>query len=276
MPIYAVRLFYLGTHYHGSQYQPGLDTVQGRLIEAVAQWEGLPHDTKTVRFSGRTDRGVHSLGQLVTIETNTPLNLNEVNRHLPQDIVLWAHTQVDDLFNPRHNALLRHYRYYLPAEDASLSLSLMKKAAQELVGTNNYIQLSKPNGDRTTYATLLDISISRKRNVVCFDVYGTNFLWKQVRKMVTLLSNIGNGQIEPELSRELVECTWKPPGGIRPAPEEGLVLIEVMVNFNIKPNRYALNRVRKCLNHRLGFFSRTLIALNGLTNDVQSYRYPFY
>ncbi|TFF87044.1 tRNA pseudouridine(38-40) synthase TruA [Candidatus Thorarchaeota archaeon] len=276
MPLYAVRLFYLGTNYHGSQFQPGLDTVQGRLIDAVSRWEGVKHDTKSVRFSGRTDRGVHSLGQLVTVRTNTPLDIDQVNRHLPQDVTLWAYTRISESFNPRHNVLLRHYRYYLETEDTSPSLPLMRQAAQKLVGTNNYSLLSKPDSDRTAYATLPDISLTRNGSVIIFDVYGTNFLWKQVRKIVSLLNSIGNGEIEPQRAEQVIARGWKPPGGIRPAPEEGLILMEVIVNFSFRTSRHAINRIRKLLNHKIGFLTRTLVTMTGLTNDVSFYQYPFY
>jgi tRNA pseudouridine38-40 synthase len=276
MPFYAVRLFYLGTNYHGSQYQPGLETIQGQLIEALNGWDDSPHDTKSIRFSGRTDKGVHSLGQIVTIKTSKPLDVNQVNRLLPDDIAIWAHVEIKSEFNPRHHVLLRHYRYYLPTENKSSKLSLMRQAAQNLVGTNSYHYLSKPDSNRTTYATLLDVSLSKCRDAIVFDVYGTNFLWKQVRKMVTLLLSIGKGEMISEKSQEVVQGTWTPPGGIRPASEEGLILMEVVVNFDFVPNKRAMNRIRKFLNHRLGFLREAVVTLDGLTSDLRFYQYPFY
>ena len=112
MSNHLARVFYLGGRYHGSQYQPGLNTVQGELIKALTEWSGEDHSTQTVQLAGRTDRGVHSIGQLVMINTEEQFSIDKINRHLPDDILLWASTKAPPGFAPRYDVLMRHYRYY--------------------------------------------------------------------------------------------------------------------------------------------------------------------
>ena len=83
MADYLARLFYLGEYYYGSQLQPGLKTIQGELIDALETWSKEPHSKQTVQLSGRTDRGVHSFGQLVMISTDKQFNIDTINKHLP-------------------------------------------------------------------------------------------------------------------------------------------------------------------------------------------------
>ena len=90
MTDYLARLFYLGDLYYGSQYQLGFDTVQGKLIDAFNSWTGETHSPQTVQLSGRTDLGVHSIGQLVMVTTSKRIDVDKINKHLPEDIQLWA------------------------------------------------------------------------------------------------------------------------------------------------------------------------------------------
>ncbi|MFX1559912.1 MAG: hypothetical protein ACFFBL_04950, partial [Promethearchaeota archaeon] len=184
MANYLSRLFYLGNRYHGSQYQPGLSTVQGELIEALTKWSGEHHSTQTVQLSGRTDRGVHSIGQLVMITTEEHFNIDKINRCLPDDIIMWASAKAPPNFMPRYDVLMRHYRYYLDKSWANLNLELVKKAMILLIGSNDFNHLAKPDAGRNTITTIVNISIDECNDTCSLDIFGTRFLWKLVRKIV--------------------------------------------------------------------------------------------
>jgi tRNA pseudouridine38-40 synthase len=223
---YIGRLFYLGDEYHGSQWQPGLRTVQGELIDALAAWSGETHSSSTVQLAGRTDKGVHSVGQIVLVKTDKRFDVDGVNKHLPDDIRLWAHAKAPEDFKPRYSILMRHYRYYLDTTELNLDLSLMKQATQLLTGSHNFSLLSKPDGNRGTSATILNMSLRASDGTLTIDVYGISFLWKLVRKIVSLLIRIGTGELQMNTIRKLLEQTNVLPGGIAPAPPESLVLLE--------------------------------------------------
>ncbi len=264
MPSYLARVFYLGDNFHGSQAQPGLRTVQGELISAVSQWSGEFHSTNSIRLSGRTDRGVHSIGQLVMVTTNQQrFDLNAINKHLPSDICLWASTQVLEQFSPRYDVLMRHYRYVL-TDASDLDVVSMRQGAQVLCGFHDFRYLSKRDGNRSTFTTLLNIALTPLNDILVIDVYGTSFLWKLVRKIVSVLALVGKHEISLTTLRDLVECRATLASGIRPAPPECLFLIEAIVPFKLQTHKYAMRRVRRYLSQRIGYLHRALASLSAI------------
>ena len=274
MTDYLARLFYLGDYYFGSQVQPGLKTIQGELIEAVQLWSKEPHSKQTVQLSGRTDRGVHSFGQLVLLSTEKSLNIDQINKHLPEDIILWAKTKAPEGFRPRSSALMRHYRYYLGSMWDNVNLDLIRNAIKYIIGSKDFNLLSKPDEGRNTVTTILNINIGSDSGILYLDLFGTSFLWKFVRKTVTLLTQIGLGQIEPEVILSVLQGR-KNRGGIEPAPPENLILMETVVPFPFTPSKYGLKRIQKVVNNRLDFIRRTNDTLSGFTSFLSSSMMPY-
>ena len=263
------RLFYLGDRFHGSQWQPGLPTVQGELIDALTQWSGTDHSVETVQLSGRTDRGVHCLGQIVLVKDDMLIDVDKINRYLPDDVALWVSAPAPDNFMPRYSILSRHYRYFLDSSDITLDLIRMSEAAQLLIGTHDFTLLSKPDRDRGSIATLLNVSLRSAGDTLLIDFIGTSFLWKLVRKAVTLLTRIGTGEMNHEALLDLLAGTKSIPGGITPAPSESLVLLESNIPIRLERSRYALQRIRNTLETRSSFLRRSLTTLSYL------FDYPF-
>lgn len=264
MSNYLARLFYLGGRYYGSQYQPGFVTIQGELIGALTKWSGEQHSTQTVQLSGRTDRGVHSIGQLVMITTEKQFSVEKINRHLPDDIILWASTKAPPNFAPRYDVLMRHYRYYLDNSWADLNLEVVKKAIALLIGSNNFSQLSKPDAGRNTLTTILNISLHEYNDTHFLDIFGTRFLWKLVRKIVTLLSEIGTERIQLDALNNILSGQKVLPSGIQPAPPENLVLVETIVPFKMKTNKYAIRMIRKQLSEQVEQFRRSIRTVDNV------------
>ena len=274
MTSYIGRLFYLGDEYYVSQLQPGLRTVQGELIDALAAWSGETHSPSTVQLAGRTDRGVHSIGQIVLVKTDKRFDVDGVNKYLPDDIRLWAHARAPEDFKPRYSILMRHYRYYLDTAKLNLDLSLMKQATQLLTGSHDFSLLSKPDGDRGTSATILNMSLSASSGVLSIDVFGISFLWKLVRKVVSLLIRIGNGELQLNVVRKLLEQVNVLPGGINPSPPESLVLLDVVVPIRMNVSRYGRRKMREELARRLDYLHRSTMILSALTEHFDSDRRP--
>jgi tRNA pseudouridine38-40 synthase len=275
MADYLARLFYLGDYYYGSQLQPGLKTVQGELIEAMNTWSKEEHSKLTVQLSGRTDRGVHSFGQLVLLSTNKQLNIDQINKHLPEDIILWAKTKAPEGFRPRSSALMRHYRYYLDSLWKNIDQNQVKKSISLLIGSKDFNMLSKPDERKNTITTILNISIGEDTGIPFLDVFGTSFLWKFVRKTVTLLTEIGLHHMEPEVILEVLQGIKKRnPGGIEPAAPENLVLVETIVPFSFIPSKYGLKLIQKLVNDRLDFLRRSENTLTGFISFLSSSAMP--
>jgi tRNA pseudouridine38-40 synthase len=271
MADYLARLFYIGDHYYGSQIQPGFKTVQGELIKAISKWSGESHSSHTVQLSGRTDRGVHSLGQLVMITTDKRFSVDGINKHLPDDIVLWARIKAPEGFRPRSGPLLRQYRYFLDESWNDINQNRIREAISLIEGSNDFNFLSKPDERRNTITTVLNVSLGEVYNFKFLDVYGTSFLWKFVRKVVTLLTAIGKEQIEPETILEILNGSKKTVrGGIEPAPPENLVLMETIVPFRFINSKYALRKIQTYLSNRREFLIGSNLSLIGITDYFSS------
>ena len=276
MADYLARLFYLGDYYYGSQVQPGLKTVQGELIDAMHAWSKESHSKQTVQLSGRTDRGVHSFGQLVLLTTDKQFNIDQINKHLPEDIILWAKTKAPEGFRPRFSALMRHYRYYLGPVWKNIDHNQVKKGISLLIGSKDFNMLSKPDGDRNTATTVLNISTGEDSGIPFLDVFGTSFLWKFVRKTVTVLTEIGLHRMEPDVILEVIQGIRKRNrGGVEPAPAENLILMETIVPFSLTPSKYGIKRIQKQVNNRLDFIKRTNNTLSGFSSYLSSSVMPY-
>ena len=172
MTDHLVRLFYLGDNYHGSQKQPGFKTVQSELIDAVETWSKETHSPRTIQLSGRTDKGVHALGQLAMISTEKQFSIDRINKCLPDDIVLWARAKAPSGFRPRSSPLLRHYRYYLDENWKDLDMSEVKKSISILSGSRDFDMLSKPDERKNTVTTVLNAYVDKSSTTMFFDIIG--------------------------------------------------------------------------------------------------------
>lgn len=206
----VLGLSYLGSTACGWQSQPSGCGVQDRLERALQQFLGQP--VRTV-CAGRTDAGVHALGQVVHFDS--PLQREEfswvrgVNAFLPRDVaVQWARTGVSSGFDARRSAFQRRYRYVLrnhpvrPALDAGrvgwthrpLDLDRLRAAAQCLLGTHDFSAFrSSECQARSPVKTLHAIDIQRVGDYVVFDLRANAFLHHMVRNLVGSLLAVGNG-----------------------------------------------------------------------------------
>jgi len=228
----AFRLSYFGTHFSGSQMQRDLRTVEGEFIGACQRLE-LFSDWRAAGFStaGRTDRGVHSRGQVVALTTDLPERaVQALNAQLPRDAWCTGWATVPDAFHPRYDARSRTYRYYFPflPED----LHAMQKAAGLFLGTHDFSNFARAS-DRNPVRTVLAISVETLDDSAYLQVTAESFLWNQVRRMAAVLLEIGSGIRETES----IEGLFKSPASACPsaAPPEGLILWDVDCGISWNP-----------------------------------------
>lgn len=254
----ALKLAYIGTEFHGSQIQPNVETVEKELFKALRSL-GIIESPKSANYTcaGRTDAGVHALGQVVAFDTDKP-NLaipRIINSELPPAIWAWAHAEVPVDFDARRNAISRHYHYVMSGE--GYDISKMREASKLLLGTHDFENFSRSDGEKSTIRTLERINVRVDGELTKIDVVGNSFLWNMVRKIVTVLSMIGIGvrdtdwllqMLNPDIYEE----------GIEPAPAYGLTLMEVNYGENIEwiEDSYAIRRAsdqnyKRILRHRV-------------------------
>ncbi len=223
----ALKIAYIGSDYHGSQVQPELATIEGSLFRALKELE-IIEDPKSSGFisAGRTDAGVHSRGQVVAFNTNSP-NLaipRVVNSKLPGDVWAWAHAIVPDDFDPRRHAISRSYRYVMCGE--LYAISQIRSASRLMLGTHDFANFCTTVDGKNTFRTVQKIDVRVSGNLTRIDVVANSFLWNMVRKMVTALMMVGSGvRDEVWLAQMLDPDSYEE--GLEPAPSYGLTLMDV-------------------------------------------------
>ncbi|MGC9516799.1 MAG: tRNA pseudouridine(38-40) synthase TruA [Methanomicrobiales archaeon] len=266
----ALKLAYLGTGFHGFQRQPGLRTVEDELISALKKADVI-YDTKRSDYSiaGRTDRGVHALGNVVSFNTSSKFIINHVNNYLPEDIRIIGISNVSSDFNPRF-ANDRHYRYLLYIED-EIDLDLMILASKKFEGTHNFQNFSKKS-DRSSIRTINKLKISPQDDFLIIDVWGESFLWNMVRKIVSILLMVGKLEITiSEMVNLFVQSSNK--FNIQPAPSNSLILMDVKYNsIDFEYDYYAKSKFMTYLNKKFkSIYSQALAEKNMITTLKEYY-----
>lgn len=256
---YALKLFYLGDaeKVEGFQRQVGKNTIEGHLLEAFRK-AGLLSDFEMAAYSaaGRTDRGVHALGQVIAISTNEKLIIPAINTHLPENIIIWGSKVVNELFHPRYDAISRHYCYY--THYSNENLSLMLDGAKLLEGIHNFNLFSKSNPPTSTIREIYQITIDLKEPFLIFHVLGNSFLWQMVRRIIYALLKIGCKDWNLEDLQDLLKGTPRPNIFTTPNPlsESGaLILWDIEYPFQFQPDIKSLDKVRERLQKYLIKFS---------------------
>ena len=153
----ALKIGYIGTNFHGFQRQPDLRTVEEELIYHLRKLDYID-DLKKSRFriAGRTDAGVHSLGNVISFQSEKGVRVNEINNSLPDDIQILASAPVRYAFKPRY-AQMRQYRYMLFQD---LDIDKLRECAEIFKGTHNFTNFTK-RFQKTTTRTIDDIKVTK-------------------------------------------------------------------------------------------------------------------
>lgn len=246
----ALKVAYIGTDFHGFQRQPDVKTVEGELIGALKA-ANLIDNLKDSGYSiaGRTDRGVHALGNVISFRTNEEVVINQINDYLPKTIRILAKSGVRFGFKPRY-AKSRHYRYIL-VNRKELDLKGMEKASKILEGTHNFSNFSK-RSERNPVRTIDNIKISKKNDITIIDVVGESFLWNMVRKIASVLFLVGNSELNINEIQNMLDPSITYP--VTPMPPEGLILMDTIYeNINFKYDEYAKNKFLSALEEEYAY-----------------------
>ncbi|MHA1410813.1 MAG: hypothetical protein ACTSQY_10990, partial [Candidatus Odinarchaeia archaeon] len=212
-----------------------------------------------IAYASRTDAGVSALSQVISFDSIEEPNIRRINSHLPTEIIFWAKAAVPEDFNPRRDVLTKTYYYYKPYRGEDVSL--IETSIKYLIGTHDFAKLSKPDRDRNTICTLTELSVELNNNILTYRFTGKSFLWKMVRKIVTLLTLIGKKEIEIERISDILDTgnSFKPQ--IRPANPEGLILYDISYTIDFKTDDYCVRKLKNYVEQKENFF-RVKSALN--------------
>lgn len=240
---YKLTIQYDGTRYRGWQVQGNTDqTIQGKLEGVLTRLTG---QTVEVHGSGRTDAGVHALGQVASVKLAQPIEpeqlLQELNRYLPADIGVIAVEPAPERFHARLNARSKTYRYriwnseipnvlersYLYTIPEPLNLSAMERAAADFVGTHDFRSFcGLKRFKKSTVRTITDLTITRHGAEVQLAFTGNGFLMRMVRILAGTLVEVGLGQREADAMPAILAAQDRAAAGPT-LPAQGLALVRV-------------------------------------------------
>jgi len=240
---FKLVLQYDGTNYHGWQLQRDVPTIQGVLEEAVERVVGRK---ARVHASGRTDAGVHALGQVVHFKAETDTSPQELktalNEGLPGDIRVVSAEEVPLSFHSRYDASTKVYAYTIlncrvlgryRANSAyvfsqELDLEKMREAASYLIGTHDFSSFGVNPGRAVDepIRTIKRLELRREGHYIFIEVEADGFLYKMVRSIVGTLVKVGVGKIEPEEMLAILHSKDRCRAGAT-VPAHGLCLLEV-------------------------------------------------
>lgn len=240
---YGLWIQYEGTRFEGWQKQNRTDqTIQGK-IEAVLS--RMFDETIEIQGAGRTDAGVHALGQVANFHTEKQVSCQwikqEMNRYLPVDIGILEVRQMPERFHSRLCAKEKVYRYRIGLEKEKnvfeyrwlygiydpLDLEAMRAAAQLLSGTHDYRSFcSNRRMKKSTVRTVSSIEIEKKGAELWLTFTGDGFLYHMVRILVGTLVEVGRGERTVQSMVQILEGKDRQLAG-KTAPAQGLTMVEV-------------------------------------------------
>ena len=244
-----LTLAYDGSEYHGWQVQPGRSTVQGTLQEAVARVMG---EQPLPQGSGRTDAGVHALGQVASFALESPIPVEKLakalNDVLPGAIRVLEAAEAEPGFHARKSAKAKTYRYriyreavcppflarYVYHHPYPLREAAMARAAEAVVGEHDFTSFAAVDPERgqeeepaCNCRTVYSSSWERQGEELVYTVRGSGFLHHMVRNLVGTFLLVGKGTLRPEDIRGILEAKSRAANPGATAPASGLYLVEV-------------------------------------------------
>ena len=234
----AFRVAYDGAGYHGFQRQPDVPTVEDALLGALRDLDVLGDDADTppgYAAAGRTDAGVSALAQTVAFEAPDWLTPAAFNGELPADVRAWASADAPAAFHATHDAASRTYRYHLHAPEtgasggdgdtAGIDDERVRAALDRLRGEHDFHNLTP---DETGTVRDLSVSVARDGDFLVCEFTAGGFARQLVRRLVTLVAEVGRGEREPgAVERVLAPEPLPGSEGVGPAPPHPLLLADV-------------------------------------------------
>jgi len=238
-----LTISYDGTDFNGWQTQPGYRTVQETLEKAIADLTGEPR--VRLNASGRTDAGVHAVGQVTNFYTTAAyppdVLVRAVNARLPADVIVRAAADVPEAFDANHDAVRKLYRYVIHDGDVPdiflrryycpsrhrLDVEAMRRAAGPLAGRHDFrcFETEWPNR-MSSVRTITHLAVNRAGDWIWLDVEADGFLYNMVRAIAGTLMNVGRGYWPESHPAAIVEAGDRKLAGPT-APAQGLFLMRV-------------------------------------------------
>lgn len=233
---------YDGTNYAGWQLQSNANTVQEVIERAL--FRTLKEEVRLIQ-SGRTDSGVHALGQVANFRTKSNLATHKIkdalNSYLPKDVVIKKAEEVDFNFHARYDTITKSYRYtilnrkprsplnryYATFIPYPLDISSMQDAARSLVGRHDFGAFqTKGSKVKNSTRTIKDIRVRKRAGFIYIDIEADGFLYNMVRTIVGTLIEVGRDRLKADRIKKILKSKKRSLAGPT-APPQGLCLVKI-------------------------------------------------
>ena len=236
---------YDGKDFKGWQKQPNKPNIQGEIERAIYN---ITKEEVDLIGSGRTDAGVHALGQVANFKTNSNILIEKlalaINSQLKNSIIIKKAEEVDERFHSRYNAKHKTYRYIInnsPCGTAiyrnleycfpiKLDVSKMQEAAKYFEGEHDFKAFkSSGTSAKNSVRTIYNASVKQEGEKIIIELTGNGFLYNMVRIISGTLLDVGLQKIKPEEIKNIIEEKDRQKAG-KTLPAHGLYLVEVKYN----------------------------------------------
>ncbi|MFO7568398.1 MAG: tRNA pseudouridine(38-40) synthase TruA [Smithellaceae bacterium] len=247
---YKLICEYDGTGYSGWQAQKNAKSIQGAIIDAAAKFLGAPAE---VQGAGRTDAGVHALGQTAHLESARKINPEALriglNDLLPASINILSAQIAHPRFHARHSAVSRSYLYLIAKRRTALAkkyvwwikdelnIGSMRQALDVFQGFHDFSSFADKRMDKNT-STKVDVEnvvLQEFPNLIAVRIAGSHFLWKMVRRIVGMAVEAGRGHVKTKHLEEMLHSFSEIPAQ-HTAPPSGLYLEKVLYEGDKLPD----------------------------------------
>ena len=235
-------LCYDGTRYRGWQRLPGTDnTIQGKLEQTLSR---ILEESIEISGSGRTDAGVHAMGQVASFHCENPMPAEEIlehlRRYLPEDIGIYSCKETAPRFHARLNAKQKTYCYriwnsrepcvfqrrYVACFPEPLDAEAMNRAGQKMLGMHDFLAFcTRSKVKKSTVRCVTALSVATCGKEIRITITADGFLYNMARIIAGTLIEVGRGTREVESIPELFLAQRSAAGFL--APAQGLCLMEV-------------------------------------------------
>lgn len=233
---------YDGKGFNGWQKQPNKLNIQGEIEKAIGEITG---ETIELIASGRTDAGVHSLGQTANFKTESSIPTEKfakaINSKLKKSIVIKSAEEVNEKFHSRYSVKSKTYRYIINNSEngtaiyrgleyhipMKLDYKKMNEAIQYFIGEHDF-KAFKASGtsSKSSVRKILDGKVEKEGERIIIEITGTGFLYNMVRIISGTLVEVGLGKIKPEEIAEIINSQDRTKAG-KTLPAHGLYLLKV-------------------------------------------------
>jgi len=233
---------YDGKDFNGWQKQPTKLNIQGEIERAIKDITG---EEVELNASGRTDAGVHSLGQVANFKTNSSIPVEKfpiaLNTKLKRSIRILSAEEVDENFHSRYNCKKKTYRYVINNSEngtaiyrnleynfsQKLDVEKMRGAAKYFVGEHDFKGLkASGTSSKSSVRTIYKAEVYKENEKVIIELTGNGFLYNMVRIISGTLIEVGTGKIKPEEITDIIKSGERERAG-KTLPPQGLYLVKV-------------------------------------------------